>query len=86
MFKTLRIFTAVAMLLTAMSCGEPEEAPYLSISFPSVSVDEAGKTVDLTVYSNTSWSASSDASWITVSPTSGSGNVDVKVTVAENKD
>ncbi|MBR4771835.1 MAG: DNA/RNA non-specific endonuclease [Bacteroidales bacterium] len=86
MKKTIRIFMAMATLLTVLSCGKPEEAPYLSISFPSVSVDQAGKTVDLTVYSNTSWSASSDAPWITVSPTSGSGNTDVKVTVAENKD
>lgn len=86
MNKTIRIFLAVTSLLTVLSCGKPEEAPYLSISFPSVSVDQAGKTVDVTVYSNTSWSASSDVPWLTVSPASGSGNVDVKVTVAENKD
>ena len=85
MNKLVRSLLVFASLLTVLSCGKTED-PFLYISFPSVSVDEAGKTVDISVSSNVSWSASSDASWITVSPSSGSGNADIRITVAENKD
>ena len=86
MKKVLGFFAVLISLLAASSCREPEPSPYLNISFPSVSVEAAGKTVDLTVSSNTSWTAASDVTWITVSPTSGYENSAVKVTVAENKD
>ena len=85
MIKTVRFFLIAASLLAVLSCGKTED-PFLYISFPSVSVDEAGKVVDLSVSSNVSWIATSDASWLTVSPSAGSGNADLKITVAPNSE
>lgn len=85
MKNSIRFLLLIAPLLAALSCGKTED-PFLYISFPSVSAESAGKAIDLTVSANVSWSASADVSWLTVSPMSGTGNADVKVTVAENKD
>ena len=86
MKKYANYLIVLASVLVAMSCGEPEAAPYLNISFPSVSAGAEGKVIDLTVISNQSWTASADVPWLTVSPSSGTGNVDVKVTAAQNND
>ncbi|MCR5828503.1 MAG: DNA/RNA non-specific endonuclease [Bacteroidales bacterium] len=83
MNKAVNHFLLVVSLLAVLSCGKTED-PFLYISFPSVTVDAAGKTVDLSVSSNQSWTASSDVSWLTVSPASGTGNMDIAVSVAEN--
>jgi DNA/RNA endonuclease G (NUC1) len=86
MKKVLGFFAVMLCLLATSSCREPEPSPYLSISFPSVSVEAAGQAVDVTVSSNTSWTVATNVSWISVSPASGYENGTVRVTVAENKD
>lgn len=86
MKKYVKYLIVLASALVSMSCGEPEADPFLYLSFPSVSAEAEGKTIDLTVSSNQSWTASADVSWLTVSPASGTGSVDVKVTVAGNND
>ena len=86
MKKAVKFFMVLASLFTFISCGEPEADPFLYISFPSVSVAAEGQTIDLSVSSNQSWTAVADVPWLTVSPSTGSGNAEVKVVVAENKE
>ena len=86
MKKVSGFFAMLVCLLVITSCKEPEAAPFLYISFPSVSVDAAGNTLEVTVSSNVNWNASADVPWISVSPSAGYENGAVKVTVAENKD
>ena len=58
--------------------------PITTLDPTAKTVPAAGATYAIAVTSNTSWNASSDQTWATVSPTSGSGNGTVNVTVAAN--
>ncbi len=57
---------------------------YVETEQTELSFAAAGGSSSLSVLSNTSWTISSVPSWITVSPGSGAGNGQVKVTAAEN--
>jgi hypothetical protein len=61
-------------------------SPTLSISTTSLTFVAAGESKSIDVYSNTSWTATSNASWLTISPTSGSndGSVEIKAAVNTN--
>jgi len=63
-----------------------EEAPNytLSISSASLSFVASGEQQAFTITSNTDWTVSSSASWLTVSPASGSNNGTVTVTAVAN--
>lgn len=61
-----------------------EESYELTVSPTSLSFAAAGETKDITVTSNDSWTVSSDQSWCTISPSSGSNNGTIKVTAAAN--
>jgi hypothetical protein len=56
----------------------------LSVSTENLSFTPAAgeKTVDIS--SNSTWNVTSGASWITITPASGTGNGTIKVTVSEN--
>lgn len=57
--------------------------PTLTISPQSITVaSTSGSTANVDVTSNTSWTVTNDATWLTVSPTSGSGNGSVTVTTS----
>ncbi|MFA0962947.1 M57 family metalloprotease [Roseivirga sp. BDSF3-8] len=56
----------------------------LAVSATSASFGSASGTRSITVTSNTSWSVSDNASWITVSPASGVNNGSFVITVAAN--
>jgi hypothetical protein len=59
--------------------------PILSVSPVSLKLGSAfGSTGNISVTSNTTWSVTDDATWLSVSPTSGSGNGSVIVTSREN--
>ncbi len=59
--------------------------PHLNPSTSSISnVNSSGTNTSFTIASNVSWTVSSNKSWITVSPTSGSNNRTVNVTIAAN--
>ncbi|MCB1229279.1 MAG: hypothetical protein KDN19_03380 [Verrucomicrobiae bacterium] len=58
--------------------------PTTSIAPTSKTVSTAAQSYDITVTSNTSWSVSESLSWASVSPTSGTGNDTVTVSVTEN--
>lgn len=56
----------------------------LTIDQSSISTSAAGETKNVNVTSNDSWTVSSNQSWCTVSPTSGSNNGTIKVTTSKN--
>lgn len=59
-------------------------APYITLSYNSISCDYTGITSSVTVSSNIDWYASVDESWITISPSSGSGNGTISFVVNQN--
>ena len=58
--------------------------PSLSVSPTSLSFVSNGSTLPVAVTSNTNWTVSSSASWLTVSPASGSNNGSVSVNATAN--
>ena len=59
-------------------------AQTLTVSPSNQSVTYVSGTTTFSISSNTSWSLSDDATWLTVSPTSGSGNRTITATYQEN--
>ena len=53
--------------------------PYMTVTPTSVPVPQGGGTVSFSISANVSWSVTDDASWLTVSPPSGSNNGTVTV-------
>ena len=83
------LWAASEMNLAPWAAPAPAPAPapkQLTVTAaPTDSVADTGGTVTLTINSDTAWSASSNATWATVSPTSGpKGAGSVTVTVAAN--
>jgi hypothetical protein len=72
------------------SCGGKgqEDETYISNDYlnvtPNVELLGDGQTVDLKILSNCSWTIEKDAQWLTVSPMSGNGNLDVSVSAGKN--
>lgn len=73
-----------------VSCGGKgqEEEPYISNDYinvsPNVELLGDGQTVDLKISSNCSWTITKDAQWLTVSPMSGNGSLDVSISAGKN--
>jgi hypothetical protein len=67
--------------VTAYFVSSPD---YLTVSPPSLSFGNSAGDQTFSITSNVSWTISDDQSWITTSPTSGSGNETVTVSVTEN--
>lgn len=61
-----------------------QESSYLNISDP-LTFGSTPETQNLTVSTYGNWTASSSVSWLTVSPSSGSGNATIKLTASDNK-
>lgn len=83
------LWAASEMNLAPWAAPAPAPAPapkQLTVTAaPTDSVADSGGTVTLTINSDTAWSASSNAAWATVSPTSGpKGTGSVTVNVAAN--
>ena len=81
-FKTL---TAFAAGLLVLACT-PTVIPELSLSDLAANFEATGaleKTVSVT--SNVDWTVSCPDAWVTVSPSSGTGNGTFKISVQENK-
>ncbi|MCB1237320.1 MAG: hypothetical protein KDM91_19810, partial [Verrucomicrobiae bacterium] len=60
--------------------------PFTAIDPASRTVDHSAQSFDVTVDSNTNWTASESLSWVTLSPKTGAGDGTVTVTVQENPD
>ncbi|MBR1926329.1 MAG: DNA/RNA non-specific endonuclease [Bacteroidales bacterium] len=91
--KTRSVAALLALSLALVSCGgpsgttkeEPLVPPTVSIKTQNVS-GEAGSQF-MTITSNGNWTITTSASWITVSPATGSGNSStVVLSYAENTD
>ncbi len=69
--------------LTASDVG-PSEGEYVYTSLSNISVNRMGATKTISISSNLDWSVSSADSWVTVDPSSGSGDGSFSITIAEN--
>jgi hypothetical protein len=91
-----RAASALSFLLIASACGGVTSetdvvAPSgvrcnvsASVSSGMVAYTGGTSTVTVTASRDCGWTAGADATWITVSPQSGSGNATVRVTIAAN--
>jgi Viral BACON domain/Secretion system C-terminal sorting domain len=61
-----------------------QAAPTLTVSPTTLSVGSTSGTATVTVTSNTTWTASDNATWLTVSPSSGSNDGTLTLTFAAN--
>lgn len=75
--RARNLFFALAALSLFAACNPQENTPKVQDTFTvsgakdnAITVAGAGKTVKLTVKSNLSWTASCDADWIEIDPTS----------------
>ncbi len=64
-----------------MATAEP---PELSVPTPPLTFSNSAGTKSVNVTSNVSWTASDNASWISVSPTSSSGDGSISITTTSN--
>ena len=60
------------------------EAPGLILSNLSVNFPASGGSTTVNIISNTNWTASSGQSWVTVTPTSGTGNNTLTINASSN--
>lgn len=60
--------------------------PDFSISSDSITVSASATETTVDIFANAAWTASSTASWLSVSPESGTGDVSVTVNSDENED
>ena len=67
-----------------MVVNQGGSSTYLSASPITSNVSSSAGNTNLNVSSNVSWSVSDDASWLSVSPTSGSNNGSLNATFTEN--
>jgi hypothetical protein len=90
--KISLVFSLVAItslvIYVAVSCKKKEDiTPQLSISVTTISIAAAANSTDtFSIASNTSWTAASSQSWLTVDPVSGSKDGKVTLTVQQNAD
>lgn len=63
-----------------------QKAAFLTINPTNMTFESAGGSNSFSIDSNISWTVSSNDSWCTVNPSSGSGNGNVTVNVAANPD
>ncbi len=90
--KKLLFFLLPALMLFAAGCKDknlPEELPQtLSVNPELITCPDAGGDYTLTLTSpNGAWSATSNESWIRVTPTSGkAGTAEVRIKISPNKE
>lgn len=83
--KHLQFCLLVGLLFFFSCASENEPIPStLSISPEESLVDEEEEVFSISLTSNTSWQANSNSNWISINPTSGSGNTEIEITVAPN--
>lgn len=80
------------LMLLMTSCGgggepgtdEPVVSPYFINVTPNLSLLGDGQTTEITISANCNWTISNPASWLTISPSSGSQTQIVKVSAGKN--
>ena len=82
--NTLKALTAFMAGLLVLACT-PTVIPELSLSDLAANFDASGSPEkNISVTSNVDWTVSCPDAWVTVSPTSGTGNGSFKITVTAN--
>jgi len=81
--RYFRFLFPLVLFQLFVACGK-EETAELSVTPLTMNVGADGGTSNLNITSNTNWSISDNADWITVSPANGSGNSIVTVTYLKN--
>ncbi|MCL2737062.1 MAG: hypothetical protein FWD75_10640, partial [Propionibacteriaceae bacterium] len=77
--------TGYPVLSRTVAVTQPGVAPTLSTGISQWAVpSSAQNNVTVSVSSNTSWKVTSSQAWVTISPTTGSGNTSVTLTAAAN--
>lgn len=86
LFLALCCISALCLGACGKDDKEPVEPPMLQVGNSRIEANAQGITQSFNVTSNCDWSVSGYPSWVTVSPSQGSGNAAVNVTVSENTD
>ena len=79
------LLLTLLMCFMSFSCSKDEPST-ISVSTSSVTLNEDGASQHVSITSNADWSVSGGESWLTVSPSSGSGNSSITLTATENKE
>lgn len=78
----LLLMCVMSSIITSCKKEEPSK---LSVSTASINLTAAGGSQALSVSSNTNWAISGGGSWLSVSPSSGSGDTSINLSATENK-
>lgn len=78
------ITVSAASTTSTILVNQSGAAPSLTVEPAFINPSAAGIMGQASVVSNTTWSVSADQPWITINPTSGSGNGNFGYTIAEN--
>lgn len=80
------LFAAVAVLAIA-SCNEPkpEVVSSVSVGTKSITASWEGEIKTVALTANCEWTATSGASWVTVTPASGNGATTLSLSISENE-
>lgn len=88
LFTSLKLLLVVSLSMVIMGCPNPDPEPEpstISASPTSISVDAGTSKQNITVTSNTGWSAYTNQTWVSLGTKSGYGNNSIPITVNENK-
>jgi len=80
-FKNL--FNTLILLLFTFSCAK-EVIPTLTLSTSQADLANYDGTTDISITSNSAWTATVSDIWCTITPTSGNGNGTIKITATNN--
>ncbi len=81
--------------VTICSQGQPDQvitisqagvATFVEIDPTSITVDQGAGLTSASILSNTDWTVKTNATWLTISPTQGSGNSNLEIEYDENPD
>ncbi len=78
-----KVLLAIISIATLVSC-KPDEPSTITATPRQFSADAGSCTQNITVTSNTKWSASSNASWIGLSISAGNGDCSVPIVIGAN--
>lgn len=79
----IKILTTLIITLSIFACGK-DVVPTLTLSTSQADVANVDGSIEITVTSNSNWTATISDTWCTISPMSGSGNGVITITAANN--
>lgn len=83
--KKMNLLLVLLMCFMGISCSK-DDPSMVSVSVSSVKLTAVAGSQPISITSNTDWTVSGGASWLTLTPSYGSGNASIVVTATENKD